>query len=159
MLRILALSQSSHSARKTCRNIMIAFKIPITHLKQSTNKFYAGQHWTKRKEFKDSISNTAALFCCKFEPITSFPVSIRYRFLFETRALDTLNTAIIAKCFEDAFRALKILPDDTPQFVRETILEVIKLPAKKQGGAQASKARAKAQQEDWLEVEISSINK
>ena len=134
---------------------MIAFRIPISHIKKSTNSIYAGEHWAKRKEYKDSVLNTVALFCRKAPAITEWPVSIRYRYLFESRALDTLNTAYLAKCVEDSFRSLGILPDDTPEYVRETILEVVKVthskePKKLQGSGK------KVNAEDYLEIIIKS---
>lgn len=124
-------------------------------LKESTNNIYAGQHWAKRKEYKDSVSGHAEKFCRLPEPIGRWPVSIRYRFIFETRPLDTLNCAYMAKCFEDAFRALAILPDDTPAYVAESIVEVIKSHPSKtfKGDKAAPKARDKAK-EDTLEVYI-----
>ena len=134
---------------------MITFRIPLNGLKTSTNLFYVGTHWSKRKELKDSILSYARVFCKKSRAIERWPVSIRYRFIFETRPLDTLNTAILAKMFEDSLCTLEILPDDSPQYVAESILEVIKQGPGKSSPAdkKAPKTRPKAK-EDWLEIFI-----
>ena len=137
---------------------MITYRIPITGIKQSTNKIYAGIHWTKRKELKDSILGYAVGFCRPVQKPESYPVQIRYRFFFVSRALDTLNCAYMAKAFEDAFRAIGILEDDDPKHVASSILEVIALP--KQKGA--SKPRNLGTQEikeneDQVEITIESI--
>src|SRR3990167_1062360 len=129
------------SAPKTSSPIMIVFKIPLSNiivfqkrgnklisLKESTNKIYAGQHWAKRKEYKDRFTGHAARFCKLAEPIRTWPVSIRYRFVFETRALDTTNCSYLVKIAEDSLRAFQILPDDSPKYVAESIIEVIEKP-------------------------------
>lgn len=137
---------------------MISFRIPISGLKQSTNKFYAGQHWSKRKEFKDSVFDYARAFCRKSGSIGRYPVEIRYRFIFESRALDTLNTAIIAKCFEDALRSLGILKDDSPAYVARSVLEVVAVSAQVPGGSKANQTRLKRPVEDWLIIEIKEMD-
>ncbi len=134
---------------------MIVYRIPITQLKQSTNKIYAGLHWSKRSAFKDNVLSYALGFCRPIQKPRSFPVSIRYRFTFRGRQLDTLNTAFIAKCFEDALRAVGILPDDTPEYVAETILEVPRASAEQRKKESEQLGRKTRQpNEDWLIITI-----
>ena len=125
-------------------------------LKESTNTIYAGQHWAKRKEYKDCLAGHAAKFCKVNERITTWPVQIKYRFIFETRALDTLNCVYMAKCLEDTLRALQILPDDSPKYVALSILEVVKKDSSQAPSSdkKANKIQPKAAKEDWLEITI-----
>lgn len=134
---------------------MIHYRIPLTGVKVSTNKIYAGTHWSKRKSIKDSILGYAVAFCRPVQCIESYPVEISYRFLFGTRPLDTLNTAYMAKMFEDAFRSLGILKDDDPKCVARSILEVVVERAPKGAKSDAaSRAKSNAQDKDWLEITI-----
>ena len=140
---------------------MIAFTIPLTQgLKQSTNKFYAGTHWTKRKELKNGFLGNVARVCKKLEQIDSYPIQIRYRFIFETRALDTLNCAIMAKCIEDALVSIRVLKEDDPAHVARTIIEVVKRPWTELPGEtkEDRKKRKAAPKKDIVEIEIISIN-
>lgn len=127
--------------------------------KASTNKIYAGIHWSKRKELKDGIYSVVSAFCGKLGSVVSYPVQIRYRFIFESRALDTFNCAYMAKCIEDALVTLKILQDDDPSHVARSIIEVVK-QTDKNGSGNAKKDRKKRQarpKKDEVEVEITSI--
>ncbi len=140
---------------------MIHYRIPLKYflkkkkgtrsLKISTNRIYAGVHWGQRKTVKDRILDTAGKYCSDGVSVSAYPVSIHYRFIFRTRALDTLNTAYMAKMFEDAFRSLGIIEDDTPQYVAQSILEVVALPSAKA----SRKAEAEGDEDgDMLEVTI-----
>jgi hypothetical protein len=137
---------------------MIRYKIPITQLKQSTNKIYAGVHWAKRKEFKDSVLDYANGFCRPTQKVESYPVEVRYQFFFRKKPLDTLNCAYIAKCFEDALRTLGTLQDDDVEFVARAIIEVAApgtALAAQMAFAQGPEADAK--NDDWLEITINPI--
>ncbi len=141
------------------RLIMITYHIPLTGLKVSTNKIYAGIHWTKRKESADAIHSVATGFCRPVQKVQSYPVEIRYKFVFVTRPLDTLNCAYMAKCIEDAFRAIGILEDDSPSYVARTIIEVheqSKGKSKKRLKS-SSKEDAEKEVEDRVEIIINSI--
>lgn len=137
---------------------LIHYRIPLRGLKVSTNKIYAGEHWSKRKQIKDSLLSVAGYFCRPARKIESYPVQISYRFLFGTRALDTLNCAYMAKMFEDALRAFGILEEDDPKYVARSIIEVVVVPRPK--GSKATNAQGKkadAEDQDWLELSITSI--
>lgn len=135
---------------------MITYKIPLKGLKFSTNKIYAGTHWTERKNIKDSIASIVFGLCRPIQTPDAYPVELRYRFLFRaTRALDTLNCAAVAKMVEDAFRAVGILKDDSPKYVACSVLEVVEFPHKKKPkGPIAERKKANEEDEDWLEINI-----
>ena len=61
----------------------------------------------------------------------------------------------MAKMFEDAFRALGILKEDSPAFVAKSVLEVVVAdrPQKSKGAAGAS-AQAHEKNEDHLIISI-----
>lgn len=134
---------------------MIRYLIPIGALKVSTNKIYAGIHWAQRKAAKDGILGYAKIFCRPAKPIQSYPVEIRYRFLFSSRTLDTLNCAFMAKMFEDALRHLGILKEDDPAHVAKSVLEVAKLGEEEgKALAAASGQQMVPKREDYLEITI-----
>ena len=140
---------------KTISKNIIHYKIPLRGLKFSTNQFYAGIHWTKRKEIKASILSITGGFCQPILKVKSYPVQISYRFFFASRSLDTLNTAVMAKMFEDSFCALGILQDDSPKFVDKSILEVIEIPrkrSKKQNDGKRSNINK--ENEDYVKITI-----
>jgi hypothetical protein len=137
---------------------MIAYSLPLRGIKFSTNKIYAGIHWTKRKEIKDSIHGYVLAFCRPVRQPESYPVEIRYNFFFGSRPLDTLNTAAMAKMLEDALRATKILKDDDPRYVTRSILEVNVVPEKKRpktAGPQGKQGHA--EDEDRVDITITSL--
>ncbi len=137
---------------------MIQYRFPITGLKQSTNKIYAGQHWGKRQKFKDSVLDYVAGFCRPVQAPRSYPVEISYRFLFRSRAIDTLNTAYLAKTIEDSFRAVGILEDDDPKHVARTVLEVVAADKKKNSKAVSNSGRQTDEKnEDYVEITIKEI--
>ena len=147
------------SEQRMSNPILMRFRIPLLGLKTSTNKIYAGEHWSKRKHLKDSVLSVAGYFCRPAKRIESYPIEIRYRFLFGTRALDTLNTAYMAKMFEDALRTLGILEDDDPKYVARSVLEVDAWPRpKRPQESDASWPKANAQDKDWLELTITSCS-
>lgn len=136
----------------------IEYRIPLRGIKFSTNQIYAGIHWAKRKEIKDSILSIAYGFCRPVQKAGPYPVELRYKFIFGSRGLDTLNTAAMAKMFEDAFRTIGILEDDDPAHVARTILEVASsAPPRGTKKAHTFGLKANAQDEDWVEIEIKSL--
>lgn len=121
----------------------------------STNKFYAGIHWSKRKAYKDECVDYARLFCRPIQKVDSYPVEIRYQFFFGKQPLDTLNTAIMAKIFEDAFRTLGILEEDDTAHVARTILESAFLPQSNSAEKRPRKRSKKNEKvEDYIIITI-----
>lgn len=153
-----ATPQDTRSVPKMSKPTSIHYRIPLRGLKVSTNKIYAGEHWTKRKQLKDSLISVAGYFCRPVQRIESYPVEISYRFIFGTRALDTLNCAYMAKMFEDALRSFEILKDDDPKCVARSIIEVVALPPEKRPKTPGTQSKASdAEDKDWLELTITSI--
>lgn len=138
--------------------MVIQYRIPITGIKISTNAIYAGIHWTKRKELKDSILSIAGFFCKPVQKVKSYPIEIGYRFIFASKPLDTTNTTFMVKMFEDALCAIGILEDDSPKYVARTIIEVVVVPKKKNKEKSSGLGPQKSKKdEDWLEIIIKSI--
>lgn len=134
----------------------VTYKIPLQGIKFSTNKIYAGIHWAKRKQIKDSIASYAGVFCRPIQKIESYPVEVRYRFFFRTRPLDTLNTAAMAKMFEDALRSLGVLADDDPTHVARSVLDVARIDRSKNKAVHGSQGpKGNEKDEDYLELTIS----
>lgn len=134
----------------------LTYQMPLQGLKVSTNKIYAGQHWSKRKSFKDSVTSVAGYFCRPAQRIESYPVQIHYRFFFASQPLDTLNTAYIAKAVEDSLRSIGILENDDPAHVGKSILEVAQIDRKKRPkAARSSGPQRHAKDEDYLVITIS----
>ncbi len=136
---------------------MIRYLIPISGLKTSTNKIYAGQHWAKRKEFADSVFEYANTFCRPIKWVVKYPVQIRYRFFFISKPLDTTNCTYLVKCFEDALCALGILEEDDSAHVARTVIEVIKLSReKKKAAVFGVRPPVDTENEDHVEIIIES---
>jgi hypothetical protein len=136
----------------------IHYQIPLQGIKVSTNKIYAGIHWGQRQSIKDSIASVAGYFCRPIQKVGSYPVQIHYKFFFGSKPLDTLNTAFMAKCIEDAFRALGILEEDDVEHVAESILTVVALPREKTPKSSVgARAKGNAQDKDRVEITINSF--
>ena len=138
---------------------MIIYRIPLQGLKFSTNKIYAGIHWAKRKAIKDSCLDYARAFCRPIQEFGPYPIEIRYRFIFASRALDTTNCTFLVKMFEDSFRALGILKDDNPKYVVRTIIEVATISkcSSKDKFNELGGSRNK-KEEDYLEITATPCN-
>jgi hypothetical protein len=76
-------------------------KIVLTDLpKISLNKWYAGNHWTKRAKLKEAYKWTiAAQTKIVFSKHDTYNVT--YDFEFRTRPLDATNTVAMVKMIED----------------------------------------------------------
>jgi len=89
--------------------------------KLSTNKLYAGTHWTKRKKIKDLYTLTLRplLKACEIEPVEDYPVDLEFIFLFgKGRVLDSSNCSGMGKVIEDILVTEGILEDDSSSYVR-----------------------------------------
>jgi len=126
----------------------------------STNKIYEGIHWTKRRKIKDSFHDYARVFCRPLKQNESYPVEITYRFFFVTRPLDTLNTAFMAKMFEDSLCTLGVIKDDNLKYVKRSILEVAVVPRQKNKKGSATQREKTGEEitEDFVEISINNLN-
>lgn len=91
---------------------VIKFHLP---LKISTNKIYAGIHWTERKRHKDLFRRV--IFVAK--PVLEYPVKCHYHFEISGRLLDISNLSYLVKLQEDSLVHKGILKGDSPKYVDE----------------------------------------
>jgi Holliday junction resolvase RusA-like endonuclease len=100
----------------------IKFEVPGRPL--SWNKYYAGQHWAKRKAMSDEWKWVVKAALTKWrvprKPITA-PVRIIF-FVYVKRAIDCDN--IVLKTYIDGMREWGFLPDDTPKWVAQITIAV-----------------------------------
>ena len=102
---------------------MIKFSVPI--VAPTLNKWYAGNHWAKRKKVADEWHHTVRVICLaeKIKAITNYPVCVTTKTYFKTkRKRDTSNCFPANKLAEDALVKAGILKDDTPQYVSRHIV-------------------------------------
>ena len=81
--------------------------------KISLNKWYAGMHWTKRKQIKDSYTLIVKSQCKEVLPKDKV-YSAEYQCYFKARPLDASNCVAMVKMIEDI-----IFEDDTYKIVKE----------------------------------------
>ena len=68
--------------------------------KISTNKFYSGMHWTKRKKIKD-VYKYLVRSEYKGQFLKDKQYEVEYTFYFKSRALDATNCSMMVKLIED----------------------------------------------------------
>ncbi|MBA4307013.1 MAG: hypothetical protein C0429_09790 [Sphingopyxis sp.] len=84
--------------------------------KISTNKIYAGVHWSIRKRFVDDMH--LMVLASKIPRYDGpLPVECRYRFRLNGPLLDSSNTTALGKITEDGLVRAGVLEDDNPKFV------------------------------------------
>lgn len=84
--------------------------------KVSSNKFYAGVHWTVRKKIKDEFEDAVLgkiRNLKKYKLITN----IQFRFFFKKRALDADNCQAMAKMFIDTLRKEERIANDSNKYI------------------------------------------
>jgi hypothetical protein len=87
--------------------------------KISLNKWYAGTHWTKRKEIKD---NYKLIIKNQFKEVLSKDkhYHVSYYLCFKTRPLDASNCAAMVKLIEDV-----IFEDDNFKIVESITIQSV----------------------------------
>lgn len=152
----------SKLSSKRVQPLPFSILVPLGGMKVSTNKIYAGIHWSKRANIADGFTGLIRFVCSRALPVGQYPVQIRYRFFFAKQPLDTTNCAFMAKCLEDALRAVGVLEEDDPAHVAATVLEVPPRSADGSGDPathtvrdQASRGGRKLVREDMVEITIS----
>jgi hypothetical protein len=79
--------------------------------KISLNDWYAGKHWTERKQIKDAYKiKIGSIVKEKFDA----PCTVTYRFEFKSRPLDCSNCMAMVKMIEDS-----LFPDDGVKIVKQ----------------------------------------
>lgn len=65
---------------------------------------------------------------------------------------------MVSKMFEDSFRALGILQDDSPKFVKRSILEVNEIGPEKDGnGRNIKESSLDKENKDYVEITFKNI--
>jgi hypothetical protein len=85
--------------------------------KVSSNKIYAGAHWSKRNKLKEGYLYLTKNAFQKLKPVEGL-VDIEFDFYFTRNALDSSNCSYMAKMLEDCLIEWKALKDDTIKYVR-----------------------------------------
>lgn len=85
--------------------------------KVSSNKIYAGAHWSKRNKLKDSYLLLTKMPFKKLMPVEGL-VDLTFDFYFTRNALDSSNCSYMAKMLEDCLVEWKVLKNDTIKYVR-----------------------------------------
>jgi hypothetical protein len=93
--------------------------------KVSSNKIYAGTHWTKRNKLKESYLWITKGPFSKLKPVESL-CDLTFEFYFVKNALDSSNCGYMAKMLEDCLVECKILQGDTIKHVRKITLQSLK---------------------------------
>ena len=93
--------------------------------KVSTNKFYEGTHWSKRKTIKDQI---LLLTKKKFKEIDFIDnkVDIHFTFNWQKNPLDSDNNSFLVKCLIDCLVKYGVLKNDTITYVGRVSMESVK---------------------------------
>lgn len=85
------------------------------------NKFYAGMHYSKRKQIKDAWKLLTRIAVAKQGtlPVETYPISIDCCILFGPgkRRYDWENCAATMKLIQDALCSLGILTDDNHKYI------------------------------------------
>ncbi len=99
------------------------FEIP-NYKVPSTNKMYAGRHWTKRKAEADLIHNLVFAHTRGIKPIKDFPVDIKIIAHYKhKRRRDSGNCS--NKELIDGLVMSKIIPDDDTRYVRDVTTRAV----------------------------------
>ena len=94
------------------------------------NKWYSGQHWSKRKKTQEQWERMVSIYIRKqdMRPVATYPVDIYVacRFGKGSRSYDATNLAATAKLVEDGLCAAGVLENDSNKYVRSVKLTSIK---------------------------------
>ena len=101
---------------------MIPITIFVPWVGPTGNQVWAGIHWAKRKKIADSAAWAVKIACRGVGRILC-PVQLEYTPFHNGRHYDVTNYFLTVKVIEDKLvKVAKILPDDTPRWVRRVIL-------------------------------------
>ena len=96
-------------------------KIKIPFIGYSTNKIYAGIHWTKRKRQADEAHLIVKLSCAKMKQVDNL-ADLEFTPYVSTRRLDTSNYSASCKMIEDGLVACGVLKGDGQKHVGRIII-------------------------------------
>lgn len=100
------------------------WRICIDHLPPSLNAWYAGSHWSKRKETADTWHGLmlAAFVDAKLPKPLKWPVSLNVTEYCKGNVRDSDASCVAAKLCGDSLVAHGYLPDDSPEYVSHVVL-------------------------------------
>lgn len=98
-------------------------EIPLPY-KISTNRIYAGSHWSERKRLKDLMRWALVPVITSIKPIPKGILT--FDFQFKLRPLDCSNCSFMAKMIEDVLVEHHKIIDDTPKCVEKIIISSTK---------------------------------
>lgn len=102
------------------------FKIILKdYLKISTNKIYAGTHWTYRNKVKQDYLTWFLSYKNKI-PKFDYKVNLSFKFYFKKRGYDSSNLSYMIKIIEDCLVKYGIFKDDTRKYVGCVSMESLK---------------------------------
>jgi hypothetical protein len=87
-------------------------------IKISTNKIYAGIHWTTRNKHKESFYYEVLRNKKYIAKPQNYPLELTFNFVFKSRPLDSSNCSYMAKMIEDSLVKIGIIPDDTIKYIK-----------------------------------------
>ena len=93
-------------------------------IKVSSNKIYAGMHWTARKRLKDNYLMITSPFK-RMCPIDE-KVDLDFKFYFTKNVLDSSNCSFLAKMLEDCLVHHGVLKDDSIKYVGRVSIQSFK---------------------------------
>ena len=93
----------------------MTYQIPnyLEHI--STNKFYSGMHWTKRRSISDAWHN-AIILLCKQKKIATVKKRCIIIFGFNNK-FDCDNNSVMVKMIVDGLVKAKVLKGDSKKYV------------------------------------------
>jgi chromosome condensin MukBEF complex kleisin-like MukF subunit len=93
----------------------IQIELPI---KVSTNKIYAGTHWTTRTKHKELFYYELLKQKKNLSKAQNYPLELTFIFRFKSKPLDSSNCSYMAKMIEDCIVKLGVIESDTIKFVK-----------------------------------------
>jgi len=87
-------------------------------IKVSTNKIYAGVHWTTRSEHKELFYYELLKQKRSLSKAQNHPLELTFIFRFKSRPLDSSNCSYMAKMIEDSLVRLGVIENDTIKFIK-----------------------------------------
>lgn len=104
------------------------FRIEIDEIPPSMNQYWAGRHWTWRKEIADKwhLLFLTAFRSAKLPKKLTWPIVISTTEFCKGAIRDCDNAVIANKLCQDSLVKYGYLPDDGPNYVRKVMLSTSK---------------------------------
>jgi len=104
----------------------VVLRIEVEAEVPSLNDYYAGEHWSKRKQTRDQWHLLVKSKAPNVH-VEDYPVSVEceVRFGDGRKQLDSVNTAAVCKVITDGLQECGVLDGDSPEYVREVTLRSV----------------------------------